>query len=60
MNMTANDLALISEANKLNCIHWGKADAMISQADTDEAKNELRDISRRLYRKEEFLTDKNE
>lgn len=55
--MTTNDLALISEANKLNCIHWGKAEAMMSKADTQEAKDELHDISRRLYRKEEYLTD---
>ncbi|MBP9790731.1 MAG: hypothetical protein KBD57_09345 [Bacteroidia bacterium] len=57
--LTENDKALISEANKLNCIHWGKADSMIAKADTEEAKEELRWISRRLYHKEEYLTDKN-
>lgn len=56
--MTANDINLISEANKLNCIHWGTAEAMIAQADTAEAKEELRWISRRLYRTEEYLTDR--
>lgn len=55
--MTTNDIALIEKANKMNCIFWGKIDSMQNQADTEEAKQELRDISRRKYRKEEYLTD---
>lgn len=54
--MTANDKALIEKARKLNCIHWAEADVMAEQADTEKAKQELKEISKHLYRKEEFYS----
>ena len=54
--MNKNDLALIEQAEKLNCIDWAKADAMAEQAESEEAKQRLISISKYLYRREEYIT----
>ncbi len=57
MNITENDKALIAKAKTMSCIFWGKIDLMQQFAESDEAKQELLDISRRKYHQEEYLSD---
>ena len=55
--MTDNDKQLIKNANHLYCVDWYLADKMVEKADTVEAKTELQNIAKRLYHKEEYLSD---
>lgn len=55
--MTKNDEQLIKDANNLYCVDWYLADQMAKKADTEEAKNQLQDIAKRLYHKEEYLAE---
>lgn len=55
--MTKNDDQLIKDANHLYCVDWYLAEQMAKKADTEEAKNQLQDIAKRLYHKEEYLED---
>ena len=55
--MTKNDEQLIKNANHLYCVDWYLADKMAEKADTVEAKTELQNIAKRLYHKEEYLSD---
>ncbi len=54
--MTENDRRLIERARKL---HWTDSDiafALIDQADTPQARRELKEIAVRLYHLEEAMT----
>lgn len=55
--MTKNDEQLIKDANHLYCVDWYLADQMAKKADTEEAKNQLQDIAKRAYHKEEYLAE---
>lgn len=55
--MTKNDEQLIKDANHLYCVDWYLADQMAKKADTEEDKNQLQDIAKRLYHKEEYLAE---
>ena len=55
--MTKNDEQLIKNANHLYCVDWYLADKKVEKADTVEAKTELQNIAKRLYHKEEYLSD---
>ena len=55
--MTENDKQLIKNANNLSCVDWYLADKLVETADTVEAKTELQNIAKRLYHKDEYLTD---
>jgi len=51
--MTENDKKLIAKANKTSYIDWYLVDKMREQADSEEAKRILADISKHLYHREE-------
>ena len=53
--MTKKDKKLIKKANEYCAIQWFKVDELIEQAESEEAKNELRTISSRLYHQEEYF-----
>ena len=51
--LSTHDLELIAKANKTSFIDWDLVDKMAEQAESEEAKEELKRISRYLYHKEE-------
>ena len=51
--MTDNDRNLISKAKKLNSVEWSIAELYESQAESEIAKRELRNIAIRLHHREE-------
>jgi hypothetical protein len=51
--MTEKDKELIDKAWKLNPIFWGQPWEWANDADTEEAKDMLRSISKHLYSIEE-------
>lgn len=51
--MTDNDRNLISKARKLNSVEWSIAELYESQAESEIAKRELRNIAIRLHHREE-------
>lgn len=53
--MTRKDKNLIRKANACWAIEWFKVEEMVEQAESEEAKNELRTISSRLYHQEEYF-----
>ena len=55
--MTDKDKKLIEQANKLTDIFWSTAYRLAEEADTEEAKNELENIGKQLYAKEEAFAD---
>lgn len=55
--MTSKDLDLLSKAEKLNPSEWSLADLYEKQADSELAKMKLRNISSRLYHREEASAD---
>jgi len=56
--LSEHDQELIKKARALNCIHHYEAEAMSKEAESDEAKEELKSIARSLYHKEEGITYK--
>ncbi len=55
--MTDKDKELIAKAEKLHYLEWEKAFAMSEEADTEEARMELKQIGIRLECREEALAD---
>ncbi len=55
--MNSKDLDLLSKAEKLNPSEWSLADLYEKQADSELAKMKLRNISSRLYHREEASAD---
>ena len=55
--MTKNDEQLIKNANHLYCVDWYLADQKTKKVETKEAKTESQNIAKRLYHKEEYLSD---
>ena len=54
-NMSELDFKLINEAKSLHCSEWSYIVRMLMpQAESDEARAELRRLSSRLYHLEEF------
>lgn len=51
--MTENDRELIRKAWDINCIYWSTIDELMEQADTPEAKEQLRVIRSFKYHMEE-------
>lgn len=51
--MTSKDRILIQAALDLNPIDWGEADRMAREANSREAKRELKRIASMKYRQEE-------
>ena len=52
--MTDKDRKLLNEAFNLPYIDWGKIDAMIEMADSEETKESLRSIQSSKYHREEY------
>ena len=52
--MTDYDKELIAKAEKTNCVDWYLIEAMMKQAETPEAAEELRLIRNRKYHMEEY------
>lgn len=55
--MTEKDKQLIKEANETPCWWWPEIEHLIVQAESQEAKDELEHIKRRLHHKEEFYNN---
>ncbi len=55
--MTSKDIDLLSKADKLKPSEWCLADIYEKQADSEQAKMKLRNISSRLYHLEEASAD---
>jgi len=53
--MTDKDKELIRKARATYCTQWYMVEAMIEEADTKEAKEELRRIAIHKYHREEAL-----
>ena len=54
MQPTEKDKKLIAKARRLHYTDWMEAEKMIQQAESDYARQELHDISTRLYHIEEY------
>ena len=52
--MSEKDKKLIADAEKLHYSDWYKIDAMMEQADSEEAKERLRIIRSSKYHEEEY------
>lgn len=55
--MTANDRALIAEAEKLDISNYWDGDDLKARCDSEEARAKIDYIMRRLYRMEEALNE---
>lgn len=53
--MTDKDKMLIEKARKISYTEWGYIDAMIEEADTEEAKQILHSIQGYKYHTEEYM-----
>lgn len=52
--MTAKDIALIEEANSYSYTEWYKVWELEEQAESEEAREKLHNISTSLYHTEEY------
>lgn len=52
--MTDKDLRLIEKAWKTSYLDFGDVDAMLPEADTEEARERLRVIAKQKYLEEEY------
>lgn len=55
--MTTNDWNLINKAGAMKSHQWQDADLLVDLADTDEAKDRLQGIARRLYHRDEYFAN---
>lgn len=53
MEMTDNDKKLIAEAEAMPCTEWAEIAEMESRADTEEARERIRQIAINKYHREE-------
>lgn len=52
--MSEKDKALIEKAWKISCFEWNEIDSLIEQAESPEAKEELKVIRNHKYHLEEY------
>ena len=52
--MTEKDKQLIKEANETPCWWWTEIESLIEKAESQEAKEELKQIEKYLRHKEEY------
>lgn len=52
--MTAKDIVLIEEANRYSYTEWYKVCELEEQAESEEARKKLHNISTSLYHTEEY------